>query len=80
MIYSRTGVDKERFKLVITCKYPLKSGNRFQPCLIWDGNSVNRMLKFFDTTGMEEIELYVQLVRVKPQLNKSTGTYTNLLL
>ena len=41
---------------------------------------MNRMLKFFDTTGMEEIELYVQLVCVKPQLNKSTGTYTNLLL
>ena len=29
MIYSRTGIDKERFKLIITCKYPLKSGNRF---------------------------------------------------
>ena len=34
MIYSRIGIDKERFKLVITCKYPLKSGNRFQPCPI----------------------------------------------
>ena len=30
MIYSRTGIDKERFKLVLTCKYPLKNGNRFQ--------------------------------------------------
>ena len=29
---------------------------------------------------MEEIELYVQLVRVKPQENQSVGTYTNLLL
>ena len=34
MIYSMTGIDKERFKLVITCKYSLKSGNRFQPCPI----------------------------------------------
>ena len=31
MIYSRTTIDKQRFKLVINCKYLLKSGNRFQP-------------------------------------------------
>ena len=40
MIYSRTSIDKEMFKLVPTCKYPLKNGNRFQPCPIWDDNSV----------------------------------------
>ena len=40
MIYLRTCIDKERFKLVLTCKYPLKSGNRFQHCPIWDDNSV----------------------------------------
>ena len=34
MIYSRISIDKERLKLVITCKYPLKSRNRFQPCPI----------------------------------------------
>ena len=39
-----------------------------------------KMLKLFDTAGMEEIELYVQLVRVNPQVNQSIGTYTNLLL
>ena len=39
-----------------------------------------QMLKLVDTTGMEEIELYVQLVYVKPQVNQSVGTYTNLLL
>ena len=26
MIYSRTTIDKQMFKLVINCKYPLKSG------------------------------------------------------
>ena len=31
MIYSRTTIDKQMFKLVVNCKYPLKSGNRFQP-------------------------------------------------
>ena len=34
IIYSRTIIDKERFKLIITCKDPLKTGNRFQPCPI----------------------------------------------
>ena len=34
MIYSKTDIDKQRFKLVFNCKYPLKSGNRFQPCPI----------------------------------------------
>ena len=34
MIYSRTGIDKEMFKLVITCKFPLKNKNRFKPCPI----------------------------------------------
>ena len=29
MIYSRTIIDKQMFKLVLNCKYPLKSGNRF---------------------------------------------------
>ena len=80
MIYSRTGIDKERFKLVFTCKYPLKSGNKFQPCSIWDDNSVYRMLKLVYPTGMEEIEFYVELVRIKPQVNQSARTYTNLLL
>ena len=34
MIYSRIDINKQRFKLVLNCKYPLKSGNRFQPCPI----------------------------------------------
>ena len=40
MIYSRTKFDKQRFKLVLTCKNPLKSENRFLPYPIWDDNSV----------------------------------------
>ena len=80
MIYSRTGIDKERFELVPTCKYPLKSENRFQHCLIWDDNSVYRILKLVNTARMEEIELYVPLVLVKPQVNQSVSTYTNLFL
>ena len=39
-----------------------------------------RMLKLVDTTGIEEIELYVKLVRVKQQVNQLVSTYTDLLL
>ena len=44
-----------------------------------DDNSVYQMLKLVNTAEMEEIELYLQLVRVKPQVNQSIGTYTDLL-
>ena len=40
MMYSRTNIDKQKFKLVLNCKYPFKSGNRSQHCPIWDDNSV----------------------------------------
>ena len=80
MIYSRTVIDKQRFKSVLNCKYPLKSGNRFQLCLIWDDNSVYQMLKLVNTTGMEEIELYIKVVRVKPQVNQYVGAYIDLLV
>ena len=39
-----------------------------------------RMLNLVDTAEIEEIELSVQLVHVKPQVNQSAGTYTNLVL
>ena len=39
-----------------------------------------RMLKLVNTTGIEEIELYIEVVRVKPQVNQSVGAYTNLLV
>ena len=39
-----------------------------------------RMLKLVNTTDMEEIELYIEVVRVKPQVNQSVGAYTNLLV
>ena len=80
MIYSRTIIDKQRFKLVLNCKCPLKSGNRFQPFPIWDDNSVYRMLNMVNTTDIKEIELYIEVVRVKPQVNQSVGGYTDLFV
>ena len=78
MIDSRTNIYKQRFKLVLNCKYPLKSGNRFQPCPTWNDNSVYRMLKFVNITSMEKIELYIDVIQVKPQVNQSVGAYTDL--
>ena len=57
MIYSRTTIDKQRFKLVLNCKYPLKSGNMFQPFSIWDDNSVYQMLNMVNIISIEEIKL-----------------------
>ena len=80
MIYSRTTIDKQMFKLVFNCKYPLKSGNMFQPFPIWDDSSVYRMLNMVNTTNIEEIELYIEVVRVKPQVNQCVGGHIDLLV
>ena len=69
MIYTSTTIDKQMFKLVLNCKYPLKSGNRFQPFSIWNDSSVCRMLNLVNTTTIEDIELYVEVVRVKALAN-----------
>ena len=39
-----------------------------------------RMLKSVNTTGMEEIDLYIEVVRVRPQVNQYVGAYINLLV
>ena len=39
-----------------------------------------RMLKLVNTTSMKEIELYIEVVRVKPQVNQFVGAYTDLLV
>ena len=80
MLYSRTTIDTQRFKLVLNCKYPLKSGNRFQHFPIWDDSSVYQMLNMVNTTGIEEIELSIEVVRVKPQVNQSVGGHIDLLV
>ena len=80
MIYSRTTIDKRRFKLVLNYKYPIKSGNRFQHFLIWDDSSVYRMLNMVNTTSIEKIELYIEVALVKPQVNQSMGGHIDLLV
>ncbi|RVW38111.1 hypothetical protein CK203_095124 [Vitis vinifera] len=50
MIYSRTGIDKKQFQLVLNCRYPLKRENRFQPCPIWDDNSLSQNVEIVAMT------------------------------
>ena len=59
IIFSSTTIDKQKFKLVLKCKYPLKSGNRFQ-----HDSTVHRMLNMVNTTTIKEIELFVEVVRI----------------
>ncbi|RVW36159.1 hypothetical protein CK203_079632 [Vitis vinifera] len=81
MIYSRTGIDKKQFQVVLNCRYPLKRENRFQPCPIWDDNSLSQMLKLVNTFGMNEIELYIEQVPVQPRVRgQLLGNFTQLLL
>ncbi|KAL6321966.1 hypothetical protein AAG906_035881 [Vitis piasezkii] len=81
MIYSRTGIDKKQFQVVLNCRYPLKRENRFQPCPIWDDNSLSQMLKLVNTFGMDEIELYIEQVPVQPRVRgQLLGNFTQLLL
>ena len=60
MTYSRAGIDKKQFQLILNCRSSLKRENRFQPCLIWDDNSLSQMLKLVIKFGMNEIELYIE--------------------
>ena len=39
-----------------------------------------RMLNMVDTTSIEEIELHIEVVRVKPQVNQSVGGHIDLLV
>ena len=38
------------------------------------------MLNMVNTTSIEEIELYIEVVRVKPQVNQSVGGHRDLLV
>ena len=41
---------------------------------------MHRILNMINTTGIEEIELYIEVVRVKSQVNHYVGGYTDLLI
>ena len=73
IIFASTPIDKRKFNLVLKCKYPLKCGNRFQPFTIWNDRSVHLMLNMVNTTVIEEIELFVEVVRIHREEDRSIG-------
>ena len=59
MIYSVTHINREHFQLIFNCKYPMKRGNKFQPCPVKNDSGVARMLEMHNRFGMDEVELFV---------------------
>ena len=52
----------------------------FQPFPIWNDSSVCRMLNLVNTTTIEDIELYIEVVRVKALVNQYVGGHVDLLV
>ncbi|RVW53212.1 Serine/threonine-protein phosphatase 7 long form-like [Vitis vinifera] len=69
MIYSVTDINKEHFRLILSCKYPMKKGNKFQPCPVKNDSGVARMLEMHNRFGMDEVELFVEQVPIDLQMN-----------
>ena len=46
----------------------MKKWNKFQPCPVKNDSGVARMLKMHNRFGMDEVELFVEQVSLKPQL------------
>ncbi|RVW46035.1 hypothetical protein CK203_068655 [Vitis vinifera] len=80
MIYSVTDINKEHFRLILSCKYPMKKVNKFQPCLVKNDSGVARMLEMHNTFGMDEVELFVEQVPIDLQMNSPIGNCMPLLL
>ncbi|RVW71143.1 hypothetical protein CK203_059835 [Vitis vinifera] len=80
MIYSVTDINKEHFQLILSCKYPMKRGNKFQPCLIKNDSGVARMLEMYNRFGMDEVKLFVEQVSIDLQMNSPIDNCIPLLL
>ncbi|KAL6332760.1 hypothetical protein AAG906_015022 [Vitis piasezkii] len=80
MIYSVTDINKEHFRLILSCKYPMKKGNKFQPCPVKNDSGVARMLEMHNRFGMDEVELFVEQVPIDLQMNSPIGNCMPLLL
>ncbi|RVX11696.1 hypothetical protein CK203_015866 [Vitis vinifera] len=80
MIYSVTDINKEHFRLILSCKYPMKKGNKFQPCPVKNDSGVAQMLEMHNRFGMDEVELFVEQVPIDLQMNSPIGNCMPLLL
>ena len=79
IIYLVTDINREHFQLILSCKYPMKRGNKFQPCLVKNDSSVARMLEMHNRFEMDEVELFVEQVSIDLQMNSPLGSMPLLL-
>ena len=80
MIYSVIGINREHFQLILSWKYLMKRGNKFQPCPIKNDSGVARMLEMHNKFRMDEVELFVEQTPIDLQMNSPIGNCTPLLL
>ncbi|RVW90032.1 hypothetical protein CK203_035857 [Vitis vinifera] len=80
MIYSVTDINKEHFRLILSYKYSMKKGNKFQPYPVKNDSGVARMLEMHNRFGMDEVELFVEQVPIDLQMNSPIGNCMPLLL
>ncbi|RVW96052.1 hypothetical protein CK203_027623 [Vitis vinifera] len=73
MIYSIIDINKEHFRLILSCKYPMKKGNKFQPCPVKNDSGVARMLEMHNRFGMDEVELFVEQHRLEEDEEDEEG-------
>ena len=79
IICSVIDINREHFQLILSCKYPMKRGNKFQPCLVKNDSGVARMLEMHNGFGMDEVELFVEQIPIDLQMNSPIGNCMPLL-
>nr|CAN80015.1 hypothetical protein VITISV_030080 [Vitis vinifera] len=80
MIYLVTDINREHFQLILSCKYPMKRGNKFQPYPIKNDSGIAQMLEMHNRFGMNKVELFVEQVPIDLQMNSPIGNCIPLLL
>ena len=79
MIYSIVNIGKEHFQLILSCKYPMKRGNKFQPCPVKNDNDVAWMLEMYNRFEMDEVELFVEQISLHLHVNSPIDNLSPLL-
>ena len=79
MIYSVVNISREHFQLIISCKYPMKRGKKFQPYLVKNDNYVTMLLEMHNGFEMDGVELFVEQIPLHLHANSSIGNFIPLL-
>ena len=80
MIYLIANIGREHFQLILSCKHPMKRGNKFQPCPVKNDNDVARMLEMYNRFEMDKVELSVEQISLHLHVNSPIDNLSPLLL